>query len=100
MLKTPFVAAGIAAGLILSAPLLSSTASAMSAGCGAACPGGGSPSSEQPGGPGGGTGGDGGDLPVLSPDEQIAKMTEICNAALNDLVKIPPSMVAAFASEG
>jgi len=61
-------------------------------------PGGGS--SEQPGGPGGGTGGDGGDLPALSPEEQIAKMGEICNAALNDLVKIPPSMVAAFASEG
>jgi hypothetical protein len=50
-----------------------------------------------PGGPGGpGGGGNGGDLPTPPPEEQVAQLTEVCNAALSSLVKIPVTMVEKF----
>ena len=102
MLKTWILTAGFIAGSLILVPMLQTTPASAARCLGAACPGGGGggggSSEEGGGGPGGG--GNGGDLPTLTPDEQIAKMAETCNAALGNLVKIPVSMVAAFASEG
>ncbi len=102
MLKTWMLAAGVIVGSLVLVPMFqplpASAARCCGAGPGGPVVGGGGGSSEQPGGPGGG--GDGGDLPAVSPEDQIAKMAETCNAGLSNLVKIPPSMVASFASEG
>ena len=49
-----------------------------------------------PGDPGGGDPKNGGELPTPPPEEQIAKIEEVCNAALGALVKIPVSMVETF----
>ncbi|MEO8758115.1 MAG: hypothetical protein ABI398_10250 [Devosia sp.] len=54
------------------------------------------PTSSEP--PGGG-GGNGPDLPDVPKDEQITKMSDTCNAALGELIKIPEKLVVAFANQ-
>lgn len=51
------------------------------------------------GGPNGGNGGNGGDIPPPPPEQQIAQIEQVCNAALSQLAKVPPKLVAAFANE-
>jgi len=55
-------------------------------------------SSNEPGNPNG-SGGDGGDITPLTPEQQLAKMEDTCNGALQQLVKIPERMVVAFSDE-
>src|SRR3569623_2348917 len=57
-------------------------------------------SSQEPGttGVAGGKAGDGGDVAPLSQSEQIAKIEETCNGALERLAKVSESTVAAFSN--
>ena len=95
MIKASIGALGAIVAFALLVPMNTTAYGARA--CGAAClppP----TSSEQPGGPGG-EGGNGGDIPLPPPEQQLAKAEDTCNGALQQLVKIPEKMVAAFADQ-
>jgi hypothetical protein len=97
MIKASIAAMAATMALALAFPATTTTSYAMAAFCRPApCPP--TTSSEEPGGPGG-PGGNGGDIPPPPPDQQLAKMEDTCNGALQQLVKIPEKMVVAFADE-